>query len=69
MGCMGAFLEKLSEQDQASLRAYARAQADAAPPLASDQWAELYGLLWPTGAPQGQPGQQGKTGDAPGPAR
>lgn len=55
---MGTFLDKLSDEEQATLRAYARAQADAAPPLVAEQWAELYAILWPS-AP-------GMSGAAPG---
>jgi hypothetical protein len=44
---MAAFLDRLTPEERARLRAYAKAEADAAPPITSGQWTELHALMWP----------------------
>jgi hypothetical protein len=45
--CAVKFLDRLTPEERARLRAYAKAEADAAPPITSGQWTELHGLIWP----------------------
>lgn len=50
-GRVASYLERLSEDQRAELRAYAKAQADAAPPITAEQWTALHQLLWPDAQP------------------
>lgn len=46
MGAMGTWEDTLTEEQKGRLRAWCKAQADAAPPITAEQFTEIYQLLW-----------------------